>query len=103
MTLPDSTPSSEPDPPGGGPGTNLLVRQIRKVLAALLGTTVLLIGAAMLVLPGPGILALIFGLTILAVEFAWARSLLKRIREEGIRAISERWRRFFGVQDEPAR
>ena len=37
------------------------------------------IGAAMLVLPGPGMVVIPIGLAILAIEFAWARRWLKRI------------------------
>ena len=74
---------------------NYLVRQARKIVAGVLGITVLALGAAMLVLPGPGLLVLFFGLSILAAEFAWARSLLKRIKSEGKRVIPERWRRLF--------
>lgn len=35
----------------------------------------------MLVLPGPGLVAIAGGLAVLAVEFAWARRLLHRARE----------------------
>ena len=72
-----------------------LVRQARKIIAGVVGATVALLGVAMLVLPGPGILVLFFGLSILAAEFAWARSLLKRLKHEGKRVIPERWRRVF--------
>jgi len=40
-----------------------------------------LAGIAMLVLPGPGWLAIFGGLAILATEFAWARWMLKHARE----------------------
>ncbi|MGH7856752.1 MAG: PGPGW domain-containing protein [Candidatus Binatia bacterium] len=75
---------------------NYVLRHARRAIAAVLGTTVLAIGVAMLVLPGPGFLVLFFGLSILAAEFAWARSLVKRLKHEGKRVIPERWRRFFG-------
>ena len=39
--------------------------------------------AALLVLPGPGIALLIAGLVILATEFAWAESLLRRVKQHG--------------------
>jgi len=41
---------------------------------------VLLIGLAMVVLPVPAFIVIPVGLGILAVEFAWARRLLKRIK-----------------------
>ena len=41
------------------------------------GGTVLLIGIAMILLPGPAFLVIPAGLAILAVEFAWAKRLLR--------------------------
>lgn len=52
----------------------------RKVVVAMVGGTVLLVGIAMIVLPGPAILIVPLGLAILATEFLWARSWLKRAR-----------------------
>jgi tellurite resistance protein TerC len=57
-------------------------RQARKAAILILGSSVLLIGVAMIVLPGPAIVVIPFGLTILAVEFAWAARWLKRIKAE---------------------
>ncbi len=54
---------------------------LRRVVIALVGGTVLLIGVAMIVLPGPAIIVIPAGLTILAIEFAWARRLLHQSRE----------------------
>ncbi len=51
--------------------------QARKIVVAVIGTTVILAGVAMLVLPGPGWLAIFGGLAILATEFAWAKWMLK--------------------------
>ena len=45
-----------------------------------IGFTVLLIGGALLVLPGPAFLVIPAGLAILAIEFAWARRWLQRIK-----------------------
>ena len=44
------------------------------------GFTVLLIGVAMIVLPGPTIIMIPVGLGILATEFAWARKLLDNMK-----------------------
>jgi uncharacterized protein (TIGR02611 family) len=57
-----------------------LPRPLRRMLVLLIGSTVLMAGALMLVLPGPGILVIIVGLAILAIEFAWAEALLIRAR-----------------------
>jgi uncharacterized protein (TIGR02611 family) len=53
---------------------------IRRALVAVVGTTVVLIGVALLVLPGPGLIVIALGLAILATEFVWARALLKKAR-----------------------
>lgn len=51
-----------------------------RLLVAVVGGVVVLAGLVMLVLPGPGIAALLVGLTILASEFHWARRLAVRTR-----------------------
>ena len=56
-------------------------RQGRRVVILVAGSTVLLVGIAMILLPGPAILVIPVGLSILAVEFAWARTWLAKIRE----------------------
>ena len=50
-----------------------LPRGVRCVLIGVIGGTVLLIGIAMMVLPGPAFVVIPLGLMILATEFAWAR------------------------------
>jgi tellurite resistance protein TerC len=54
---------------------------VRKAVIAVLGVSVLLIGAAMIVLPGPAIIVIPAGLAILATEFAWAKSVLRKLKE----------------------
>ncbi|HUH08183.1 MAG TPA: PGPGW domain-containing protein [Egibacteraceae bacterium] len=44
------------------------------------GVALCLIGIALLVLPGPGLLVLFLGLALLATEFRWAKSLLEQGR-----------------------
>jgi tellurite resistance protein TerC len=60
---------------------------LRKFLVALIGGTIVLFGLALIVLPGPAVIVVPIGLAILASEFAWARSLLKRGEE-----LWGRWR-----------
>ncbi|GIG40439.1 hypothetical protein Cph01nite_22010 [Cellulomonas phragmiteti] len=60
-----------------------LPRPVRVVAVAVVGGTVLLTGVAMLVLPGPGIVAILAGLAVLATEFAWARRWLERAHAAG--------------------
>ena len=57
------------------------MRQAKRLIVMVVGTTVLLIGVALLVLPGPAFVVIPLGLAILATEFAWARRLLQRIRD----------------------
>lgn len=52
-------------------------RVIRAVVA-IAGFLVVLVGLAMIPLPGPGLLVTAAGLAILALEFAWAERLLER-------------------------
>jgi uncharacterized protein (TIGR02611 family) len=54
---------------------------LRKLIIAVIGGTVLLIGIALIVLPGPAFIVIPVGLAILATEFAWARRALKRTRD----------------------
>ncbi len=55
-------------------------RQVKKLIIAIIGFTVLVTGIAMIVLPGPAIVVIPIGLAILATEFVWARSLLKEVK-----------------------
>lgn len=52
----------------------------RRIVVAVIGGTMLVGGVIMLVTPGPGIAIVLLGLAILAVEFAWAKLWLKKVR-----------------------
>jgi uncharacterized protein (TIGR02611 family) len=52
----------------------------KRIVVAVVGGTVLLIGLALLVLPGPAFLVIPIGLAILATEFVWARRWLRRAK-----------------------
>ena len=45
------------------------------------GFALLLAGAAMIVLPGPGIITIALGLAVLARDFEWARRMLDRLKK----------------------
>lgn len=65
----------------------------RRIVVAIVGGTVLLVGVAMIVLPGPATLVIPAGLAILAIEFAWARRWLRRVKlqaRQTIRRINNR-------------
>jgi uncharacterized protein (TIGR02611 family) len=59
------------------------IRQARRVIAAVVGFTLLAAGVVMLVTPGPGWLVIFLGLSALAAEFVWARRLLHRLKKHG--------------------
>lgn len=52
----------------------------RRIAISVIGGTVVLVGVIMLVTPGPGLVVIPLGLAILALEFAWARHWLNRIK-----------------------
>ncbi|MDW8309039.1 MAG: PGPGW domain-containing protein [Verrucomicrobiales bacterium] len=53
---------------------------MKKVFIALIGGTLLLIGLALMVLPGPGLPILTAGLALLASEFFWARRVWRKAK-----------------------
>jgi len=55
-------------------------RFFKKTGVTLLGFVLLVAGAAMLVLPGPGIVVIILGLVVLSWEYEWAKHRLDRAR-----------------------
>ncbi|HTO54803.1 MAG TPA: TerC/Alx family metal homeostasis membrane protein [Myxococcota bacterium] len=66
----------------------LTLRAARRMVVLVIGGTVLLVGVAMLVLPGPGLVVAPAGLAILATEFLWAKRLLARVRDSAATAAS---------------
>ena len=61
----------------------------RRIVIGIVGGTVVLMGVAMLVLPGPALIVIPAGLAILALEFAWARRWLRIARERSQRALEQ--------------
>ncbi|TDD78027.1 hypothetical protein E1293_24940 [Actinomadura darangshiensis] len=55
------------------------VRLLRKIGVAIAGSALIIAGIAMLVLPGPGIVAILAGLGLLGTEFPTARRLSTRL------------------------
>lgn len=67
----------------------------RRLVVAVIGSTVVLVGVALIVLPGPALIVIPVGLGILGLEFAWARRLLKHARgtaDNFIRGVRDRYR-----------
>jgi hypothetical protein len=101
------TRTAERSPPEAAPGgdtaapavqrgyTRGIVRHARRLAIGVIGSTVVLIGIALLVLPGPAIVVIPLGLAILATEFVWAKRLMDRAKEQGRRGgrwVQARWR-----------
>ena len=57
-----------------------IMKRIQRVIVVVLGGTVLALGIALIVLPGPAFLVIPSGLAILAIEFGWAKRWLRSTR-----------------------
>jgi len=68
-----------------------MIRHLKLVITTVFGFTVIAIGVAMLVLPGPGLVVIGLGLLILSAEFVWAKRALDRMKD-GAKNIRDRWR-----------
>jgi len=53
----------------------------RKIAVGVVGFAVLVLGVALIVLPGPAVVVIPLGLAILAREFSWAHKLLGEIKQ----------------------
>ncbi len=59
-----------------------IIKQTRRFVIFVIGITILLVGVAMIILPGPAIIVIPVALAILATEFVWAKRLLHRMKNE---------------------
>jgi tellurite resistance protein TerC len=59
---------------------NITYAWARRIAVAVIGGSILAIGIAMIVLPGPAIVVIPIGLGVLGLEFAWARYWLRKLR-----------------------
>jgi tellurite resistance protein TerC len=77
---------------------SLTYKWARRIAVSVIGGTVILIGVAMIVLPGPAMVVIPLGLGILGLEFAWARRWLAKVEvaangfANGIRKVNP-WRK----------
>ena len=74
-----------------------LPHPVRWVLTMAIGFTLLILGLIMMVTPGPGLLFIFLGLSILALEIEWARELNKQ-GMQGLERIVARIKSFFKGQ-----
>lgn len=58
------------------------LKQLKRILIAIIGGTIVLIGVAMIVLPGPAFIVIPVGLSILATEFVWAKKLIEKFKDK---------------------
>ena len=65
---------------------------VKRFAVTILGGALLLLGLAMMVLPGPGILVIVAGLAVLATEYVWAQRLLKRAKSQAEKVQEAAWR-----------
>src|ERR1700735_934124 len=61
------------------------MQQAKRFARNTFGFVLLALGVIMIFTPGPGWLVIVLALAILAAEFAWARRLLDRMKEQGQR------------------
>lgn len=58
------------------------IKQLKKIFVFIIGFTILLIGLALVILPGPAFIVIPLGLSILATEFIWAKKILDKIKNK---------------------
>jgi len=68
------------------------IKIVKRVIVSVVGATVLLIGIALLILPGSAFIVIPVGLAILASEYAWARRWLKKVRRMASNVVGGRSR-----------
>ena len=66
---------------------------LRKILLSTAGGLLMMVGVALLVLPGPGLLVMLIGAAFIAEESLFAARMLDRIDLWGARWL-QRWRKF---------
>jgi uncharacterized protein (TIGR02611 family) len=86
--------------PGRTRSPSRAYRLAKRIAVGVAGGSVLLVGIAMIILPGPAVVVIPVGLGILSLEFAWARSWLERIRARA-RAVAGLARKTPGAASKP--
>lgn len=57
-----------------------IARSSKRIAVSVVGGALVVLGLAMLVLPGPGILVVVVGFAVLGTEYAWAAAALERTK-----------------------
>ncbi|MBC7632917.1 PGPGW domain-containing protein [Aeromicrobium sp.] len=79
---------------GGKPAT-----VARRIALEVVGWTLVIVGLAALVLPGPGLLCIVAGLAVLSQQYEWAERRLEPVKVRAFRAAAEgvqTWPRIMG-------
>ena len=71
-----------------------LPHPVRWVLTMVLGFVLVIAGFVMIVTPGPGLLVIFLGISVLALEIEWARELNKQGRQ-GLEKLFAKAKAFF--------
>lgn len=58
------------------------IKQIKRLIVGIIGTTILVIGLAMIILPGPAFIVIPVGLSVLATEFLWAKKIVQKFKDK---------------------
>ena len=69
---------------------SVALRHAWRMVVLVVGLTVVAVGVALIVLPGPAFIVIPIGLGILATEFAWARHLLHAARDRARSMVNGR-------------
>lgn len=77
----NSTGSSAASAPEQQAGSGSLAK---RVVVTIAGVVLLVVGVLLLILPGPGLLLVLAGMTVLASEYEWARRRTEPIRKRAI-------------------
>jgi uncharacterized protein (TIGR02611 family) len=64
-------------------------RNAKRITVTVVGFALILLGLAMLVLPGPGLLVIIAGLAVLATQYAWAERALDTAKRKAKAAAAK--------------
>jgi hypothetical protein len=62
---------------------------IKRATRIAAGSGLVLIGIPMLVLPGPGLLTIFAGISVVSSEFEWAKRVVERVKEKTARLRGE--------------
>lgn len=57
-------------------------KYLRKIVVALIGIPLIILGIILIPLPGPGLLVCFAGLFILSLEFEWAKPYMEKIKKQ---------------------